>query len=188
MRSAPVEGIASSLASPGTLLPENDGEDLLAIFGGTTGVLVDIRQGFCQAKDLSEAGAHESVGRGGQLDELGCGGLKNPVKQGCRGGRGRSAQLIAMLFGVGQELVRMRGGDSDRFIVVGEPADQAGYVLSCRPEILGLALVSDADQPLLELATNHAADRIPSAVAAELSESGPPLLRIADRIRRVDLA
>jgi hypothetical protein len=181
-------GIASSLASPGTLLPENNGEDLLAIFGGTTGVLVDIRQGFCQAKDLSEAGAHESVGRGGQLDELGCGGLKNPVKQGCRGGRGRSAQLIAMLFGVGQELVRMRGGDSDCFIVVGEPADQAGYVLSCRPEILGLALVSDADQPLLELATNHAADRIASAVGAELSESGPPLLRIADRIRRVDLA
>jgi hypothetical protein len=96
--------------------------------------------------------------------------------------------LIAALFGVGQELVRVRGGDPDRFIVVGEPADQAGYVLSCRPEILGLALVSDADQPLLELATNHAADRIPSAVAAELSESGPPLLRIADRIRRVDLA
>jgi hypothetical protein len=42
--------------------------------------------------------------------------------------------------------------------------------------------------PLLELATNHAADRIPSAVGAELSESGPPLLRITDRIRRVDLA
>jgi len=49
-------------AHPGTLPPEDHGGDLLTVFSGATGVLMDIREEFCPSKDFSEAGPAESAG------------------------------------------------------------------------------------------------------------------------------
>jgi hypothetical protein len=58
-----VREIDFRLASPNTLRRQN-GAELVDAVSGAVGVLVDLRQGFGQAKDLSEASADESAGMG----------------------------------------------------------------------------------------------------------------------------
>jgi len=53
---------------------------------------------------------------------------------------------------------------------------------------LGPAVIGDGGQALLELSCNHVANGVLSATARELSQPGPSLLCITDRIGRVGLA